>query len=210
MRKNLPIILIVFVFISADGFAQKNLKDNINLYVGRSFHGTGDLSGICFTAEYGHFFNRNLEISGNITSTMHWGAFGLFLNYPTESFDASFRYVTAGLQAGSKLGVAILNFQNHLLKAQGGAFIRYQSSSLPDQYGVSFPPSINYPEPIFTFRHKEKQNILTVGYVVDLSYAYTTGKQWMLGAKAGFQNDTNGDVITNYGIVLGKRLSFKR
>ena len=210
MRKNLPIILVVFIIISADGFAQKNFKDNINLYVGRSFHGTGDLSGIYFTAEYGHFINRKLEISGNITTTIHSGSFGLFLNSPSESFDASFRYVTAGLQAGSKLGFAFLNHPKHILKVQGGAFARYQSSSLPNQYGVTFPPSVNYPEPVFTFRHREKQNIYTLGYVVDVSYTYITAMQWMVGAKAGFQNDTNGDVITYYGIVLGKILSFRR
>ena len=210
MRKNLPILLYVFILISADSFAQKNLKDNINLYFGRSFHGTGDLSGIYFTAEYGHFVNRKLEISGNITSTMHWGSFGLFVSSPGENFDGSFRYVTAGLQAGSKLGFAILNLPHHMLKIQGGSFVRYQSSSLPGQYGVTFPPAINYPEPVFTFRHREKQNIFTVGYIADLSYAYITARQWILGAKAGFQNDTNGDVITYYGIVLGKRLSFER
>ena len=210
MRKNLPILLFVFIFISPDVPAQKKSKNNFSLYFGRSKHGTGDLSGICFTAEYGHFINRKLEISGNISSTVHWGSFGLFLNYPTESFDASFRYATAGLQAGSKLGFAFLNQPNHILKVQGGAFIRYQSSSLPNQYGVTFPPSINYPEPVFTFRHEERQNIFTVGYGVDVSYAYVTARQWILGAKAGFQNDTNGDVITCYGIVLGKRLSFEK
>ena len=209
MRKNLPILLFVFIILSADGFAQKNLKDNINLYFGRSSHGTGDLSGIHFTAEYGHFFSRKLEISGNITSTMHWGSFGLFLNYPSESFDASFRYVTAGLQAGSKLGFAFLNLPHHMLKIQGGSFVRYQSSSLPDQYGVTFPPAINYPEPVFTFRHNEKQNIFTLGYLAELSYAYVTAKRLMVGAKAGFQNDTNGDVISYYGIMIGKKLSFK-
>ncbi len=210
MRKNLPIMLFVFISISADGLAQKNLKNNFNLYFGRSFHGTGDLSGICFTAEYGHFVDRKLEISGNITSTMHWGSFGLFLNSPSQSYDASLRYGTAGLQAGGKLGFAFLNQPNHILKAQGGSFVRYQSSSLPGQYGVTFPPAINYPEPVFTFRHEERQNIFTVGYTVGLSYAFVTTRQWMLGAKAGFQNDTNGDVITYYGIVFGKRLSFER
>lgn len=210
MRKNLPFVLFAVIFLSPGVTAQKNVKNNFHLYFGRSFHGSGDLSGICFTAEYGHFINKKLEISGNITSTMHWGSFGLFLNSPNESFDASFRYGTAGLQAGSKLGFDFLNLPNHILKAQGGSFVRYQSSSLPDQYGVTFPPAINYPEPVFTFRHEEKQNIFTVGYVAELSYAYITNNQWMLGAKAGFQNDTNADVITYYGIVLGKRLRFEK
>ena len=209
MRKHLPILLIVFIFLSADTIAQKDLNNNIHVYFARSIHGTGDLPGVSFTAEYGHFFANKLELSGNITSTMHWGAFGLFLNSPSESFDASFRYGTAGLQAGGKLGFAILNRPHHVLKIQGGSFVRYQSSSLPDQYGVTFPPAINYPEPVFTFRHEEKQNFFTLGYTGEVSYTYITAGQMMIGAKAGLQNDTNGDIITYYGLMIGKRLKSK-
>ena len=206
MRKNLPFLLFVFVFLSADLFAQKNLQNSAHIYLARSFHGTGDLSGICFTAEYGHFFNRKLELSGNITSTIHWSSVALFLTDASATYDASFRYGTAGLQGGAKLGFAILNLAHHILKIQGGSFVRFQSSSYPDVYAMTFPPSINYPEPVFTFRHNEKQNIFTVGYVAELSYAYVLGKGFLLGAKAGFQNDTNADVISYYGIMIGKKL----
>jgi hypothetical protein len=203
MKKILLILLTVFIY-SAGITAQKNIQNNIQLYFARSFHGTGDLPGVYFAAEYAHFLKDRVEISGNITSTIHWGSFGLLVSGPSGSFDGSFRYVTAGLQAGGKLGLAILNFSRHLVKVQGGSFIRYQSSSLPDVYGVTFPPAINYPEPVFTFRNEEKQNILTLGYVAELSYTYITAKKLMLGIKAGFQNDTNGDVITYYGIIIGK------
>jgi hypothetical protein len=206
MRKNLSILFFAFIYFSAGTIAQENLKNNLQLYFARSFHGTGDLRGINFTAEYGHLLSRRLDISGNITSTMHWGSFELIVNSPSGSFDGSFRYVTAGLQAGSKLGYSFLNLPHHLLRIQGGAFIRFQSSSLPDQYGVTFPPAINYPEPVFTFRHEEKQNIFTLGYVAELSYSYITEKNLLLGAKAGFQNDTNADVISYYGIFIGKKL----
>ena len=45
----------------------------------------------------------------------------------------------------------------------------------------------------------------TLGYVAELSYTFVTGKNLLLGIKAGFQNDTNGDVITYYGIIIGKK-----
>jgi hypothetical protein len=92
------------------------------------------------------------------------------------------------------------------LKVQGGSFIRFQSSSASGGYGVTYPPAINYPEPVFTFRQIEKQNMFTVGYVAELSYLYITEKNLLLGAKAGFQNDTNGDVISYYGVFIGKKL----
>lgn len=202
MRKNL-LISFVFILFSVAALAQKN---NINFYVARSFHGTGDLDGLLVTTEFGHFFTNRLEISGNLTSTIHWGSFGLFINGPNGNFDGSFRYVTAGLQAGPKVGFAILNSPRHVIKLQGGSFIRYQSSSLPDQYAVTFPPAINYPEPVFTFSHHEKQNMITVGYLGELSYAFVKDKNLLLGAKAGFQNDTNGDVISHYGLFIGKKL----
>jgi len=209
MRKNLSFLFFAFIYFSADTIGQENLKNNFQLYLARSFHGTGDLRGINFTGEYGHLLSKRFDISGNITSTIHWGSFGLIVNSPSGSFDGSFRYVTAGLQAGSKLGFAVLNLQHHIVKIQGGLFVRFQSSSYPDSYSVTFPPPVNYPEPFYTFRNEEKQNIFTLGYVAELSYAFITGKNMLLGAKAGFQNDTNADVISYYGIFIGKKLKAK-
>jgi len=208
--KRILFILIPLLISSADSIAQKNSGNSMQLYFARSFHGTGDLSGIHFSAEYGHFFKKRLEISGNITSTIHWGSFALFVTNQFGTFDESFRYGIAGIQAGSKLGYTILNFQHHSLKVQGGSFIRFQSSSLPDVYGVTFPPAINYPEPVFTFRHEEKQNIFTIGYVAELSYVFITNKNLLLGIKAGFQNDTNADVISYYGVFIGKKIRFAK
>jgi len=151
-----------------------------------------------------------LEISGNITSTIHWGSYGLFVTNQFGTFDESFRYGTSGIQAGSKLGYTILNFPHHLLKIQGGSFIRFQSSSASGGYGVTYPPAINYPEPVFTFRQVEKQNMFTIGYLAELSYTFITNKNLLLGAKIGFQNDTNGDVITHYGVVVGRKIRFAK
>jgi hypothetical protein len=47
--------------------------------------------------------------------------------------------------------------------------------------------------------------MVTAGYLVALSYSYTFPKRLFLGLKASFQNDTNGDVITQYGLRIGKR-----
>lgn len=209
MKRLLLILLPVLIF-SADSVAQKNPGNSIQLYFAKSFHGTGDLPGILFSAEYGHFFKKRLEISGNITSTIHWGSYGLFVTNQFGTFDESFRYGTSGIQAGSKLGYTILNFPHHLLKIQGGSFIRFQSSSASGGYGVTYPPAINYPEPVFTFRQVEKQNMFTIGYLAELSYTFITNKNLLLGAKIGFQNDTNGDVITHYGVVVGRKIRFAK
>lgn len=209
MKRILLILLPVLIY-SADSIAQKNFGNSIRLYFARSFHGTGDLPGVLFTAEYGHFFKKRLEISGNITSTIHWGSFGLFVTNQFGTFDESFRYGTAGIQAGSKLGYTILNFPHYSLKIQGGSFFRFQSSSASGGYGLAYPPSVNYPEPVFTFRQVEKQNLFTIGYLAELSYTFMATKNLLLGVTAGFQNDTNADVITYYGIFIGRKIRFAK
>jgi hypothetical protein len=208
MKRTLPILLALIYSVTS--IAQENPKNSVQLYIARSFHGTGDLPGILLTAEYGHFFKKRLEISGNITSTIHWGSFGLFVTNQFGTFDQSFRFGTAGIQAGSKFGYTILNFPRHSLKAKAGSFIRFQSSSASGGYGVTYPPAVNYPEPIFTFRQVEKQNLFTVGYLAELSYTFITNKNLLLGVTAGFQNDTNADVITYYGIFIGRKIRFAK
>jgi hypothetical protein len=210
MRKHL--LLFCLLFIAFPAIAQQTLvhQNSLHLSLGRSFHGSGDLSGIWFSAEYGHYFNNRFEVSGNVSSTIHYGAYHLFVSGPTGNFDGSFRYVTAGLQTGSKLGFALLRLKQHEIKIQAGAFFRYQSSSLPDVYGVTFPPAINYPEPVYTFRQYEKQNTFSVGYSADISYIFSTTKNLRLGIKAGFQNDSNSDAITQIALVIGKHFKGKK
>jgi len=205
MKRILLLLLPVFIY-SPDSNGQKDPWNSIQVLFARSFHGTGDLPGILFSADYGHFFKKRLEISGNITSTIHWGSFALFVTNQFGTFDESFRYGTAGIQAGSKLGYTIVSIPHHSLKIQAGSFVRFQSSSAPGGYGVTFPPAINYPEPVFTFRQVEKQNIFTIGYLADFSYTFITNKNLLLGTKIGFQNDTNGDVITHYGVFVGRKI----
>ena len=113
--------------------------------------------------------------------------------------------VTGGIQLNGQANYAPLHSKAHELKVGMGPVLRYQSSSASGGYGVTFPPAINYPEPVFTFRQVEDQNIVTVGYLVAVSYAYTFRGQFFIGAKASFQNDSNADVITQYGLRIGKR-----
>jgi hypothetical protein len=98
---------------------------------------------------------------------------------------------------------APLRTKNHEAKLGAGPVVRYQSSSYPNIYGTTTLP--NFPKPVFTFRHYEEQNMLTFGYQVAVSYAYTLRSRFFIGGKMSFQNDTNGDVITQYGLRVGKR-----
>jgi hypothetical protein len=57
----------------------------------------------------------------------------------------------------------------------------------------------------YSFIQMQKQLMHLAGYLVELGYAYTFKNNMLISTKAGFQNDTNGDVLTNYGIRVGKR-----
>lgn len=210
MKKILIASLFCFQFLSSTVWSQKTNPQSLRFSLSRAFHGTGDLDGIKFSAEYGYYFSKRLEVSTNISSTINWGADKLYVNTGYGSFDESVRYVTAGLQAGPEIGFAIIRTNYHEFKVQMGGFVRFQSSSGPDEYGLYYPPSVNFPEPVYNIRQNWKQNIFTAGYNVNISYAFTTKKKLLLGIEVGFQNDTNGDVITNYGIVIGKRFYKKK
>ena len=201
---------IVLVGISWLAFqsleAQIAAKHSLTFGLGYSSHGTGDMKGISFFSEYCKLLGKRTDWSLNATSTIHGGAAKVILIHPDgTSSDASFRYNHGGLQIGPKAGYRILQAGHHQVKIQAGAFARYQNSSLPDVY--SYHIDQNSETVNFDFLHEEKQNTFSCGYSVDLSYNFITSKKLILGFKAGFQNDTRGDVITHLTLLAGRSFS---
>lgn len=194
--------MFLFAFVTASLFAQNR---QLSLDLNRSFHGTGDMQGLGFAAEYGKFIKPKLEWTGNVGANIYHDQFKLLLDYGSGPVDASYRMVTAGLQLGSQLWLAPLHTATNEVRIGAGPFLRYQSSNAAGGYGITFPAATGYPEPVFTFRNTEDQTLVTAGYQVSLSYAYTFARRFFIGAKASFQNDTNADVITQYGLRLGRR-----
>lgn len=201
--RNMKIVLAFLLLFFFSIFAQAQKGQQLSLDLNRSFHGTGDMQGLGFAVEYGHYLTQRLELTTGVAATVHHDVFPLRLTNFSEPVDASFRIVTAGLQWQGQVNYAPLRTKHHEARLGAGPVVRYQSSSLPNIYGRTTIP--NYPEPVFTFRHSEKQNLLTLGYQVALSYAYTLRSRFFIGGKMSFQNDTNGDVITQYGLRIGKR-----
>lgn len=194
-------LLFAFLLCCSVINAQKNRHLSVDLF--RSFHGTGDMRGVGFGVEYGHFLTKRFEVSGGLAAQIHHAQDQLLLNTGGDPIDASYRMVTGGIQVYGLASFAPLRNRHHELKAGIGPLIRYQSSSASGGYGTSILP--NYPEPVYTFRQVEDQNIVTAGFTTALSYNYTFEKDISIGAKAAFQTDTNGDVLTQYGLRIGKR-----
>jgi hypothetical protein len=185
----------------------KSSNRYLQLGLGYSTHGTGDMKGVSFFCEYGKSLGKRTELGANIKSTIHGDAFQVTINWPDGSKDdASLRYSNAGLQAGPVFGYRLLQSSHYQFKIQAGAFARYQNSTFPSQYSFFIDQSAGIPRPTFEFSHDDKQNTFAAGYSVDLSYNFITTRKMMLGLKAGFQNDTNGDVITQVCLTVGKRM----
>jgi hypothetical protein len=201
------LLLFSLLFLSISSFAQTKLYNaQVQVGGGYSTHGTGDMRGIAFFTEYSKPVTKRIDWAVNVMTTIHGDAFTVIVNYPGGlKEDRSFRYNTAGLQAGPKLSYNIVQAQHHQLKIQPGGYVRYQNSSYPNMYAFSMNTNGGTSEPSFSFRHQEKQNIVSVGYSLDLCYNFITGKKIMIGLKAGFQNDTNGDAITQIAVSVGKR-----
>jgi len=203
-----PTFTLFFLFLSFFAFSQNNPpKGRFQLGLGYSTHGSGDMDGVSFFTEYGKYTGKRFEYGLNIKSTIHWDEFNVLVSRPDGTVrDASFRYSSAGLQVGPFIGYHLLQAKHHQLMIQGGAFARFQNSTYPSSYSFYIDFTTNPPRPVFEFWHEEKQNIFTAGYSVDLSYDFITNKKLMLGVKAGFQNDTNGDVITQVCLVVGRKI----
>lgn len=195
--------LTLFCALLFSLFVQAQTIQQVSLDLNRSFHGTGDLRGLGFGVEYGHYFAKRLELTAGVGANVHHDEQKVLLNQFGETTDASYRMVTGGLQLNGQVNFAFLHTKAHEFKMGLGPVVRYQSSSASGGYSILTFTS--YPEPVFTFRQFEEQNIVTAGYLASVSYSVTFPGRFFIGAKASFQNDTNADVITQYGLRIGKR-----
>jgi hypothetical protein len=147
-------LLIVFVTVTHLLNAQSTLvKRKLEVAVGKSTHGTGDIKGVSFATEYSERFKKRLNWTVGIGGTIHDGANPLFYDFPSgHTVDASIRYTTAGGQLTGDLGYSFIRTNNHDLKFRLGALARYQSSSYYDGAGIYYPGSgAGFPFPVVAF-----------------------------------------------------------
>ena len=176
------------------------------LIAGYSRHGSGDMDGIVFGADYtrylSHAFSLNINIRGTINATHHDYSY----TNPTtlHQTDASIRSTTAGAQLGINAQLSALRSLHHEVMFSLGGFGRYQSASL-DGYGVMYPPATGYPEMVFSMYNSGKQNTISAGLLLQLHYNFTFNNNLLLGIKGGIQTDTEGDLIPQAALSVGKR-----
>lgn len=204
MRKFLFIYLLT---ISPFLYAQQTFHERkLELVVGASTNGTGDMKGVSFATKYGETFKKRLSWTVEIGGTVHDGAYPLFFTDPSgNSIDGSIRYATAGIQVIGDIGYSIIKSGKQEFKVVLGPLLRYQSSSYYDILDISYPAGTGLPEPVITFQNLTPQRTFAVGGSGQFQYNYIVSTKLTIGIVAGLQTDTNGDIITQLGLAVGRR-----
>lgn len=182
------------------------LKQEVfQLVAGYSKHGSGDMKGIVFGAEYTKYLSRKFSLNINIRGTINHDEdkFSYLEQTTNTHIDGSVRFTTAGAQLGINAQLSALRSRHHEIMFSLGGFGRYQSAS-PDGYGVTRPTTTN-PEFLFSFYNWNPQNIVAAGILAQFHYNFTFNNNMLLGIKAGGQTDTEGDVIPQLALSVGKR-----
>lgn len=207
--KNI-ILLVISFLIHTTVFGQRTQelpRRILSTNLGAGKHGTGDLYGLMAGFEYEQQFRPKLSWSTEFAMTIHDGEDLLLVkqdNLPQQ--DMSYRFTTAGMQLAGKIGYHAVRTKNADYGIKLGVAARYQSTSLADDRELLFPALTGYPFLVRILRNTEHQRTIAAVALTQLFARYTFGKDIVVGALAGLQLDTNGDVIfPQFSVSIGKR-----
>ncbi len=202
-------LTIFFVFLGFTIFSQERSKFPkrlLQLQFGYSRLSTGDMNGVYSLLEYGKYFRKKIKWAVSFGCTIHDGKLELDYTDPGgRNYDGSIRYTTAGLQTTGSIGYSIFYNYQHEIEVRIGVLLRYQSSSYFDEVIILYPPATNLPFPVSVFNNLSPQRSINVGSSVQLSYKYSIASNITLGLAGGFQADTNGDIVSQISLALGRR-----
>lgn len=185
--------------------------ESLQVMLGYSKHGSGDMKGVVFGAEYWTSISPKLSLGFMLRATINSDKHTIVFNNTIAGTvtDASVRFTTAGVQLGATGGYHFINKKRHDLGVGLGMFGRYQSASNgSDGYGIIYPAITNYPGVLIEYFNRTPQHSFSFGGLLQFQYQYSLNDRLYTGIVAGFQTDTNGDAIPQVGLVFGKR--FKR
>lgn len=172
-------ILVILFLINNKSVAQNNLAQ---FSAGFSRHGTGDLNGVSFVFDYTQYLKKNLAWRIAFGDDIHDGSSPLFYEYPPgNQVDGSYRYTTAGLQAGGGIRYSFMRNDHHELFLNLDGFFRYQSSNATSGVGISYPAITGFPFPIIEIENTSPQRTYSVGAAPRVGYNYTFNKKIVAG-----------------------------
>ncbi|MBO9562272.1 MAG: hypothetical protein J7621_05830 [Niastella sp.] len=174
---------------------------------GYSYHTSGDMNGMVFGASYSRYLSHRFSLVLDLRGTINHREDHISFPHPTiqgERVESAIRHTTAGGQLGIGAQLSVIRSRHHEVMFSLTGFGRFQSAS-PDGYGAYSPLASGMPEVVFSMYNWNKQNIVTAGGLLQLHYNFTFSNNLLLGIKAGIQTDTDGELIGQAGLSVGKR-----
>lgn len=208
MKRNI-LIYLCFLY-SLKTMAQSPPKVStqvLQLLIGRSKHGTGDVNGISFNTAYSNYFKKKICWAVEFGGTIHDGSVPIFYTDMNGNMvDGSYYWTTGGIQVTGKIGYAVIRTSNQELQTSLGAMLRYQSTSYYDFLAVIWPAAgTGLDFPVIVLKNNSPTRTFSIGGIGAISYNYTFNNLISVGLLGGFQIDSNGDTISELGFTIGKR-----
>jgi len=202
-------LLICFALFSINTEAQNKIRA-FEFLGGYSTHGSGDMLGITFGGGYKTYLSKRFSLNYNMRAHINSSREKIIVNnvlVPGSRQDASVRFTTAGVQLGVNAGWSLIRTTQHEFMVSVGGFGRYQSASNgSDGYSLYFPATTGQPTVLVGYDNHTPQETITAGYIIQFHYNYTFKNNVFIGLLPGWQNDTNGDIITQVALTVGKRI----
>jgi hypothetical protein len=176
---------------------------------GYSRHGSGDMHGISFGTGYITYLSDKFSLNYNMRAHINSSQTYIIVNDAVSqtTTDASVRFTTAGVQLGVNAGLSLVRNSHHEIMLSLGAFGRYQSASNgSDGYSLYYPATTGMPTVLVGYDNHTNQHTIALGGILQFHYNYTFRNNIYLGIQPGVQTDTNGDVILQAALTIGKRL----
>lgn len=209
MKGYITLALIVFGYMTMNAQKLTNSENNSSLIfnLGRSFNGTGDISGFQYGFTFARSLGKRTYWSVGFEGTLHddENINYIFDDGQGNSFEGKDRFVTGGLQLVGCFGYDFIKNNSNAFGLSLGPLIRYQSSSIPDIKSTYFPIVTELPFLVEYNEYTSSFRTISLGAVLKLNYYYTFDSNYLLGVTAGLQTDTNGDTISYVSLGFGKR-----
>ena len=190
--------------------AQQSLpRHALQFMGGYSNHGSGDMKGVVFGTDYIKYIKPKLSLVYNLRGSINSSKHTIIVNNIDwgTSHDASIRFTTAGVQLGINGRLSAVRNNRHELAVSLGAFGRYQSASNgSDGYALYNPLTTGVPTMLVGYQNSTPQEAAALGGLLQLEYNYTIKNKVYLGFLPAFQTDTNGDVLPQLSLTVGRRL----
>lgn len=209
MRLQTPPVSFVVLFLSLFLQSRQTLAQlpkfrSLLFNAGMGFHGSGDLLGGAGHFGYEHQVAGRFSLRYQLGATFHGGSAYGFTFEDDFVRSVPMYFVTAGVQSAALAVLHVGGVRRQWFNITAGPLLRFQLNSYPEIYSYSYNPPRSYGS--YTIS-KIVPSIFTLGYKVQLESHLVHLKKLSLGLGASFQNDTNGDAITNVSLLFRRPLN---